>query len=126
MRFGVLIGIVGGALDLVVGLLLLSTASMASSGAGMAFPREYAGGFLVLVLGGAVWVTTLYMQTRPMNASRPFRVPPMLVYGVLMLSLGAAMFARLFPLMQGADLSGAAMIAIGLAMVYSGARMRKT
>src|SRR3989442_8525318 len=49
----------------------------------------------------------------------------MIVYGFLMLVAGAAMLGRLLPTMQAPDVSGAAMIGVGLAMLYVGATMRR-
>jgi len=121
----IVLGIVGGALDLGVGLLILATVPMASSGTGMGVTWGYVGAILLLLLGGAVLGTTVQMigmRKTPRRRSEGFL---MIVYGVLMLVAGLAMIGRLLPMMQAPDASGGAMIAVGLGMLYVGATMRR-
>jgi len=121
----IVLGLVGGALDLGVGLLILATVPMASSGTGMGVTWGYVGAILLLLLGGAVLGTTVQMigmRKTPRRRSEGFL---MIVYGVLMLVAGLAMIGRLLPMMQAADVSGGAMIAVGLGMLYVGATMRR-
>ncbi len=125
MRSAVLLAAVGGALDIGVGLLLLPGIPTPSAGEGMVDVRVYVVGILVLILGGAVLATAVYMAASPMTASRRLPGLLMLAYGVVMVSLGGSMLARMFPLMQGSDVSGTAMIVVGVGMLYSGAAMRK-
>jgi len=98
---------------------------MASSGTGMGATWGYVGAILLLLLGGAVLGTTVQMigmRKTPRRRSEGFL---MIVYGVLMLVAGLAMIGRLLPMMQAADVSGGAMIAVGLGMLYVGATMRR-
>lgn len=125
MRFSVLVGVVGGTLDLGVGLMLLLSVPMSSTANGMGPAPGYTAGILLLILGGAVLATALYMVATPMMANRRSLGSLMFLYGLLMLFIGVAMFARWFPMMPGSDISGAAMIVVGLGMLYSGAVMVK-
>jgi|SRR3989442_4611910 len=120
----IVLGIIGGALDLAVGLLILATGPMASSN-GMGVTGAYIGSILLLLLGGVILGSTVQMigsRKTPRRRSEGFL---MIVYGVLMLIAGAAMLGRLFPTMQAPEVSGAVMIGVGLAMVYVGATMRR-
>jgi hypothetical protein len=49
----------------------------------------------------------------------------MLIYGVIMLILAAAMFGQMFFMMQGSALSGIAMVILAVAMLYSGSTMTR-
>ena len=120
----VVLGIVGGAIDLGVGLLILATGPMASSD-GIGVTGAYVGAILLLLLGGIILGSTVQMigtRNTPRRRSEGFL---MIVYGVLMLVAGAAMLGRLFPAMQAPEVSGAVMIGVGLAMLYVGATMRR-
>src|SRR5713226_4882002 len=119
------LGIAGGALDLGVGLLILATGPMASASTGMGVTWAYVGASLLLLLGGTVLGSTVQMigmRKTPRRRSEGFL---MIVCGVLMLLVGAAMIGRLFPAMQAPEVSGTAMIGVGLAMLYVGATMRR-
>ena len=126
MRFAVFIGLVGGAWDLGVGLSIILTASMSAPGESMARAATYAGGILLIFLGGTVLATAIYSASGSMVANQKFLGLLMPTYGATMLFVSAAMFARWFPMMTGSEVSGAAMVVLGLAMLYSGATMRKT
>src|SRR3989475_12022177 len=120
----IVLGIIGGALDLGVGLLILATGPMAPSN-GMGVTAAYVGAILLLLLGGIILGSTVQMigsRKTPRRRSEGFL---MIVYGVLMLGAGAAMIGRLFPTMQAPEVSGAAMIGVGLAMLYIGTTMRR-
>ena len=120
----IVLGIVGGALDLGVGLLILATGPMASSD-GMGVTAAYVGAIVLLLMGGIILGSTVQMigsRKTPRRRSEGFL---MIVYGVLMLVVGAAMIGRLFPAMQSPEVSGTAMIGVGLAMLYVGATMRR-
>lgn len=120
----IVLGIVGGALDLGVGLLILATGPMASAD-GMGVTGAYVGAILLLLLGGIILGSTVQMigsRKTPRRRSEGFL---MVVYGVVMLAAGAAMLDRLFPTMQATEASGATMIGVGLAMTYVGATMRR-
>src|SRR2546421_8710014 len=122
----IVLGIAGGAVDLVVGLLILASSPMASTETGMGVTWGYVGAILLLLLlGGVVLGSTLQMvgmRRTPRRRSEGFL---MIVYGVLMLAAGLAMLGRVLPMMQASDASGGAMIAVGLGMVYVGATMRR-
>src|SRR2546427_126192 len=107
----VVLGIVGGTLDLGVGLLILASGPMASSD-GMGVSGAYVGAILLLLLGGVILGSTAQMigtRQSPRRRSQGFL---MIVYGFLMLVAGAAMLGRLLPTMQAPDVSGAAMIGV--------------
>jgi hypothetical protein len=119
------LGIVGGALDLGVGFLILATGPMASASTGMGVTWAYVGAILLFLLGGTVLGSTVQMigmRKTPRRRSEGFL---MLVYGVLMLGAGLAMLGGVLPMMQAADASGGAMIGVGLGMLYVGATMRR-
>ena len=59
-RFSIVLGTVGGALDLGVGLLILATGPMASSAA-MGVTVAYLGATLLLLLGGVILGSTVHM-----------------------------------------------------------------
>src|SRR5712692_9008960 len=123
--YSIILGIVGGALDLGVGLLILATGPMTSASTGMGVTWGYVGAILLFLLGGTVLGSTVQMiatRKTPRRRSEGFL---MIVYGVLMLLAGGAMLARLFPMMQDPEASGGAMIAVGLGMLYVGATMRR-
>src|SRR6058998_2916885 len=116
-RFSIVLGTVGGALDLGVGLLILATGPMASSAA-MGVTVAYLGATLLLLLGGVILGSTVHMI-----GSR--KTPRRRSDGFLMLVAGATMIGRLFPTMQAPDVSGAAMLGVGVAMLYVGATVRR-
>ena len=118
-----LIGVVGGVLDLGTGLLVLVSARMSAPDDGMGFSWGYAAGILLLVLGGAVLASAIFLFVNRMTTNRRILGFLMLMYSGLMLLVGIGMLGRMFPLMHGSELSGAAMIAVGLAMLYSGVGM---
>src|SRR5437667_12729593 len=98
---------------------------MASSAA-MGVTVAYLGATLLLLLGGVILGSTVQMigsRKTPRRRSEGFL---MFVYGVLMLVAGATMIGRLFPTMQAPDVSGAAMIGVGVAMLYVGATVRRS
>ncbi len=123
--FSIGLGIVGGALDLGVGLLILATVPVASTETGMGVTWGYVGATLLFLLGGAVLGSTVQMIGMRKTPGRRSEGFLMIGYGVLMLVAGLAMLARVFPMMQAADASGGAMIAVGLGMLYVGATMRR-
>jgi hypothetical protein len=49
----------------------------------------------------------------------------MILYGVIMLLLGFGMISGVIAMMQGSTISGALMIFVGIAMLFSGFDMRK-
>ena len=124
MRVSIAIGIVGGLVDIASGFLLLVDAYTKGPTMAMMGPSsEVWGGLLLLALGAIVLLTTLLMTSeRGMRSPAAFRVL-MLVYGVVMLIIGAAMIAQLYSMTSGSFLSGGAMIAVGAAMLVSAASM---
>ena len=49
----------------------------------------------------------------------------MIGYGIIMLVLCVGMIGNLFSMMQGSALSGTVMLAVGVAMLYSGSTMAR-
>src|SRR5213592_2615000 len=123
-RYSIVLGIIGGALDLGVGLLLLTTVPMASAETGMGVSWAYIGSILLFLLGGAVLGSTFQMIGMR-SAARRRSQGSLIVFGALMFVVGAAMLGRVFPVMQGSVPSGGAMIAVGVGMLYVGATMRR-
>ncbi len=124
-RLSALLGIVGGIIDFVAGLALLQPTGMNSMGMRTSmnlFPSSVAGYFL-LVLGAIVFLTGLFMLSMWMMRHRSGFGLLMLMYGVIMLILGFMMLGQVIFMMQGSTLSGATMIIVGLAMLYSGSTM---
>lgn len=123
-KFSAWIGIVGGIIDLVVGASVIQsqsepmgTQSMMSVSAGSST------GYVVLALGIVVLMTGLYLLvTRLMQHRQGFGLL-MILYGLVMLVLGAGMIGQMFMMMQASLISGSVMIVVGLAMLYSGADM---
>ncbi len=123
-----LLGIVGGIVDIAVGLLLIQPSPpvepMGMRSTMVATPNPWPGYFL-LVLGTLVLMTGLYLMTVRMMRRRSSFGLLMLVYGVIMLILGVAMLGHLFFMMQGSTLSGFTMVTLAAAMIYSGSTMGK-
>jgi hypothetical protein len=119
------IGIIGGLVDLLVGLLLLRPVEMimASEPTMLASPAA-ASGYFLSILGIIVLLTGLYLLTSHMM-NHSISGALMLLYGLIMLILGAAMLGQLFSMMQGSMISGIVMLVIGAAMLYSGYGMIK-
>jgi len=113
------IGVVGGLVDIVAGLALLQPAEMMVSSTAMW------GGYFLLILGSIVLLTGLYLLTAHMMKNRSTIGGLMVVYGVIMLVLGVAMFGQVFSMMQGSTLSGSVMLLMGILMLYSGYGMTK-
>lgn len=124
-NYSVVLGILGGCVDLGVGLLILATGPMASASTGMGVTWGYVGALLLLLLGGVVLGSTIQMIWMRRTPRRRSEGLLMIMYGVLMLVAGLAMLGGALPTMQAPDVSGGAMIAVGLGMLYVGATMRR-
>lgn len=122
--YSAIIGIVGGIVDLIVGLVLLQPAGMAE-GLMMVPSLAIVGGYFLLGLGVIVLLTGLYLLMSRMTKNRSTIGALMLLYGVIMLILGVAMLGQVFSMMQGSMISGAVMLVIGVLMLYSGYGMTK-
>ena len=119
------IGLVGGLIDVVVGLLILPRNSMAMGNAVMNGSAIFAAYFL-LALGIVVFVTGVCVFIFGMKHQSVTGLL-MILYGVLMLILGVGMIEQVFSfMMQGSIISGIVMILVGLVMLYSGFNMAKT
>lgn len=81
--------------------------------------------YFLLALGAIVLVTGVSMFYAKMMMHRLSFGRLMVVYGVIMLVLGAGMIGNLFSMMQGSAISGAAMLVLGVAMLYSGSSMAR-
>jgi hypothetical protein len=127
-KFSALIGIVGGLVDMVLGLVLLQppppmqTMGMRTI---MIPPNSLWPGYFLLALGVVVLLTGLYLMSVRMMQHRSSFGLLMLIYGVIMLILAAAMFGQMFFMMQGSALSGIAMVILAVAMLYSGSTMTR-
>jgi len=121
--YSAVIGIVGGVVDLVAGFALLQSAGMAEPMMGPSVATW--GAYFLLVLGAVVLLSGLYLLTSHMMKNRSTIGALMLLYGVIMLILGAAMLRQMFSMVQGSTLSGAVMLVMGVAMLYSGYGMIK-
>ena len=115
---------VGGLIDVIVGLLILPRSSMAM-GSTMNSSAILAAYFL-LALGVIVFVTGVFVFIFGMKHQSVTGLL-MILYGVLMLILGVGMIEQVFSfMMQGSIYSGIVMILVGLVMLYSGFNMAKT
>ena len=84
-------------------------------------------GYSLLALGAIVFLTGVYVLATRMMKHRSTIGLLMIVYGAVMLVLGAGMIGQLFNIMmQGSTVSGVTMILVGLAMLYSGSQMTST
>lgn len=125
-KISALIGITGGIVDFAIGLIILQQPSSAAS-----MMMETSGtqtsaislGYSILALGAVVLFTGLYMLTVRMMQHRSGFGLLMILYGIIMLILGAGMIGQMFFVMQGSTFSGGLMIVVGLAMLYSGSGM---
>jgi len=116
--------LVGGLIDVIVGLLILPRSSMAM-GSTMNSSAILAAYFL-LALGVIVFVTGVFVFIFGMKHQSVTGLL-MILYGVLMLILGVGMIEQVFSfMMQGSIYSGIVMIFVGLVMLYSGFNMAKT
>jgi hypothetical protein len=111
-----IIGLVGGVVDLWAGSTILLNSSMRMgqmAGSGQLL------GYFLSVLGVIVLLSGLLMIF-PNFMSRIMGLL-MIIYGSVMMVLGVGMIGGLFNvMMQWSALSGVVMIALGLAMLYSG------
>ena len=123
MRFAIAVGAAGGFADVGAGILVLAN-SMGTAAMSSTMSATWAG-LLLVALGGAVLATTVAMAVSASGSHRPAFGGLMLAYGVLMLVVGGAMFLDLVPMMSGALWSGAAMVLLGIGMLYSGATMSR-
>jgi uncharacterized membrane protein HdeD (DUF308 family) len=122
-RFSGAIGVVGGLVDIIVGAVILQQ-PMGNQPMMELSPSSWTGYFL-LALGIIVLLSGLYVLTARMMTRRKQFGWLMIVYGVVMLVLGAGMLGQMFSMMQGFVISGTVMIVIGLAMLYSGYDMTR-
>ena len=118
------IGVIGGLIDLVVGMLILRDKSM-QMGSEMMIESGSLVSYFLLALGVIVLLTGFYMLFSKMMVQSTTGFL-MILYGVCMLILGVGMIGQLFNfMMQGSIVSGIMMIFVGLAMLYSGFEMTK-
>ena len=117
------IGLVGGLIDVVVGLLILPRNSMGNA---MMNGSAIFAAYFLLALGIVVFVTGVCVFIFGMKHQSVTGLL-MILYGVLMLILGVGMIEQVFSfMMQGSTISGIVMILVGLVMLYSGFNMAKT
>lgn len=119
------IALIGGLIDVFVGLLIPEWNPMGMSGPMMSASASLAG-YSLLALGAVVLLTGAYVLVSRMMKHRSMIGLLMIIYGVIMIVLGVGMIGRLFNfMMQGSSVSGVAMIVVGLIMLYSGSGMTK-
>jgi len=120
------LGITGSVLDFYSGYQI-SHSDMMLPGMGMTHaeynPTSLAWGIGILVLGSAVLATTILGATSFGRQRMRLFGSLMVSYGVLMLLVGVSMYAGMTPIMQGASLSGLAMLVVGVLMTLSGGLM---
>jgi hypothetical protein len=120
------IGLVGGLIDIFVGLLILQPNQTGMSNPMMSTSNGLAG-YSLLALGVIVFLTGVYVLVTKMMKHRSTTGLLMIAYGLIMLVLGAGMIGQLFSIMmQGSTVSGIVMILVGLVMLYSGSQMVTT
>jgi hypothetical protein len=118
-----IIGLIGGSIDVFVGLLILQPNPIGMGSPMMSASNPLAG-YSPLALGAIAFLTGVYVLVTRMMKHRSTTGLSMIVYGVVMLALGAGMIGQLFNIMmQGSTVSGIAMILVGLTMPYSGSQM---
>jgi drug/metabolite transporter (DMT)-like permease len=122
-RVSGLIGVVGGLVDIIVGVILLQQ-PMETQPMMQLSPTSWVGYFL-LALGVIVLLSGMYLLTARMMKRRTAFGVLMILYGIVMLALGAGMLGQMFSMMEGFVISGTVMIIIGLAMLYSGYDMTR-
>lgn len=115
MIFGTFLGFAGALLDFYSGYQLLSQPSMSSA------PEVW--GFGILSLGAVLAVTTLASAYSPWTDRMAEFGSLMVVYGLVMLFIGSAMYSGLISMLQGGFFSGLAMIAVGALMILNGGWM---
>lgn len=117
------VGVVGGLVDFTVGLATLRSSMEMGNlmNGGLMLP------YLLLILGGVVFLTGVYVIASKMMAHGSTIGLLMLLYGAIMLALGVGMIGQLLNLMtmQSSVVSGTLMILVGMAMLYSGFDMTK-
>ena len=125
-RVSAAIGMVGGVVDIVAGFAYLQQSSlMRIQPMMLPSPASWIGYFL-LILGVIVFLSGAYLLSARMMRNRALFGWLMIVYGVIMLLLGVGMIGQMFSMMMEAStVSGAVMIAVGIAMLYSGYDMAR-
>lgn len=95
---------IGGLIDVVVGILILQENSMRVSSQMMIVDSSSLASYFLLALGVIVLLTGFYVLVSKMmiHSTTGFL---MILYGVLMLILGVGMIGQLFNLMQGSTVS---------------------
>jgi uncharacterized membrane protein HdeD (DUF308 family) len=122
-RISGLIGVVGGLVDIIVGVVLVQQPMEMQPM--MEFNLASWVGYFLLALGIIVLLSGMYVLSARMMRRRGAFGWLMILYGIIMLAIGGGMLGRLFPMMQGFAISGTVMIVIGLAMLYSGYDMTR-
>ncbi len=117
VRFSVVVGLLGAAVDMAAGASWLLSAMGPTSMAGTWI------GLGLLGFGVIVLATTLVLWGSPPGAHALAYGGLMVAYGTAMFVLGAAMWSGLLSGMTGSEVSGTAMVLVGAGMLYGGASM---
>jgi len=119
-RLSAVVGMIGGIIDMVVGVSLMQLEPVSTSAQSMKAPSL---GYAVFALGIAVFGTGLYLLVTRMMQHRQHFGLLMILFGLVMLVLGLSMVGQIFMVAQVSLVSGILMLVVGLAMLYSGADM---
>ena len=115
--FGVVLGLAGATLDFYSGYQLTTQSGMMGSG------QSWGVGLFLL---GVVLAVTALVSLSPGSLRMKDLGALMVVYGVVMLFIGALMYLGYTATMEGATFSGVGMLAVGLLMVVNGALMSRS
>ena len=125
---GVALGLGGAVLDWYSGYILIANSSMTPGGMGVAQSSGpgLVWGVGVVALGLVLAVTAAVMALRAEAVSMGDAGALMVVYGLVMLFIGASMYLGLTSMMQGTYFPALGMVALGGLMVANGALMRRS
>lgn len=124
---GLVLSVIGAALDFTSGTLILQTPSIMPVASGMGMAPMNTGaitwGLLLYGLGGPLIVTGVLGVTRVGMGRMHIFGGLMVIYGIIMLLIGGSMFMGVTPMMEGALFSSVGMFAVGLGMMVNGLLM---
>lgn len=126
---GSVLGLVGAGIDFISGYLILANSMVTTNNMGVSMtafsPGAVAWGIGLVSLGVVLVLSALALVSSiGMNRMGPFGAL-MIVYGVVMLFIGSAMYAGFGFMMNGSVVSGLAMLVVGTLMIINGVFMRR-
>ncbi|MGI0078468.1 MAG: hypothetical protein ACRECH_02485 [Nitrososphaerales archaeon] len=130
VKTGLVLGILGAALDFNSGYLFVSQSVMMTNDMGVMTTHfdvpALEWGVVLFSLGALILGTSLVSATLfGMQRMRSFGVI-MAVYGIAMLVIGSIMYSGMTPMMTGSTFSSIGMFAVGALMVINGVLMINT